>query len=250
MEDLRWWSRLLLVTAIVAVVLLIAGPLGYKFGLSPLQPSLVSLLLALLAGAIGFLLSLIMGIVAQVKQLPRNRNLLLIAMAVSIIPMVVMLPQIAAARSVPPIHDITTDVVDPPQFYEVVALRRNAPNDLEYASEQYDADEMAALQQEAYPEVVTVQSGESVESAVARAAEVLESQGLDVVNVDPAAGIVEAVATTFWFGFKDDVVVRVRPSGEGGSLIDVRSVSRVGQSDVGANAKRIVAFLDAFRAAG
>jgi uncharacterized protein (DUF1499 family) len=63
-----------------------------------------------------------------------------------------------------------------------------------------------------------------------------------VVAADPAAGRIEATATTFWFGFVDDVVVRVRPAAGGGSRIDVRSVSRVGKSDVGANAKRIRAY--------
>jgi uncharacterized protein (DUF1499 family) len=71
--------------------------------------------------------------------------------------------------------------------------------------------------------------------------------GLEVVHVDEQAGIVEATATTFWFGFKDDVVVRVRPAASGvGSLVDVRSVSRVGVSDLGANARRIGEFLELF----
>jgi uncharacterized protein (DUF1499 family) len=66
--------------------------------------------------------------------------------------------------------------------------------------------------------------------------------GWELVASDSAAGRIEATATTPWFGFKDDVVVRVRPDGSG-SRIDVRSVSRVGKSDVGANAKRIRTYL-------
>jgi fatty-acyl-CoA synthase len=72
---------------------------------------------------------------------------------------------------------------------------------------------------------------------------------LDVVNADPEALRIEAVATTFWFGFKDDVVVRVRPGAAGGSRVDVRSVSRVGQSDLGANAARIRRILDGLQGA-
>ena len=71
---------------------------------------------------------------------------------------------------------------------------------------------------------------------------VLQDLGLEIVNEDTAAGMIEATATTFWFGFKDDVVVRVRATASG-SIVDIRSVSRVGQSDLGANAKRIRAIL-------
>ena len=67
--------------------------------------------------------------------------------------------------------------------------------------------------------------------------------GWEVVAADPAAGRIEAVATTFWFGFKDDIVVRVAPAGAG-SLIDARSKSRVGVGDLGTNAQRLRAYLE------
>ena len=246
MEELRWWSRSLAVMAVVAVLLLVAGPLGYKFGISPLQPSLVSLLIALLTGAIVVLLSLVMLIVSQAKGLPKNRNLTLVGLLVGAVPIVVMVPQMMAAQSVPAIHDISTDTDDVPEFVEVVALRASAPNDLEYGMEDIPADEHARLQREAYPDLATLESELSVADAVSRAADVMRSEGHEVVSVDPEAGIVEGTATTFWFGFKDDMVVRVRPGENGGSVIDMRSVSRVGQSDVGANAARISSFLSAF----
>ena len=107
------------------------------------------------------------------------------------------------------------------------------------------AAELAALQLAAYPDVKHLESELSVADAVARSESVLEGQGLKIVSTDSEAGLVEATATTFWFGFKDDVVVRVIADAAG-SRIDVRSVSRVGQSDVGANAARIEAFLAAF----
>jgi uncharacterized protein (DUF1499 family) len=93
--------------------------------------------------------------------------------------------------------------------------------------------------------VTTLSSDLVFGDAVARSVEVLSAQGLEVVNVDPDKGIVEAVATTFWFGFKDDVVVRITATPQG-SRVDMRSVSRVGQSDIGANAARIQKFLEAF----
>jgi uncharacterized protein (DUF1499 family) len=144
------------------------------------------------------------------------------------------------ARSVPPIHNISTDVDDPPEFDAVVALRGANSNPLAY-----DRDKLAAPQQEAYPDVVPLELADAPADVFDRALEALKGLGLEVVNADHEAGRIEAVATTFWFGFKDDVVVRIRPLPSGGSRVDVRSVSRVGQSDLGANAARIAKILDA-----
>ncbi len=245
MESTKWWSKFFLVTSMVAVVLLFASPLGYKYGVAELMPSFASLLLALTLAVIVFVGGLIMTVVANRKGLIRDRQFLLVAVAISLIPMIAMGPPIAKVRSVPPIHDISTDGLNPPTFDVVIGLRAEAPNDLEYGSEQDSAAALAKLQQAAYPQIVTLESDLSVPEAVAQAALVLAQQGLEVVNVDVDNGRVEAVATTFWFGFKDDLVVRIQPT-HTGSKIDVRSVSRVGQSDLGANAARIAKFLQAF----
>ena len=245
MESTKWWSKFFLVTSMVAVVLLFASPLGYKYGVAELMPSFASLLLALTLAVIVFVGGLIMTVVANSKGLIRDRQFLLVAVAISLIPMIAMGPPIAKVRSVPPIHDISTDGLNPPTFDVVIGLRAEAPNDLEYGSEQDSAAALAKLQQAAYPQIVTLESDLSVPEAVAQAALVLAQQGLEVVNVDVDNGRVEAVATTFWFGFKDDLVVRIQPT-HTGSKIDVRSVSRVGQSDLGANAARIAKFLQAF----
>ena len=245
MESTKWWSKFFLVTSMVAVVLLFASPLGYKYGVAELMPSFASLLLALTLAVIVFVGGLIMTVVANSKGLIRDRQFLLVAVAISLIPMIAMGPPIAKVRSVPPIHDISTDGLNPPTFDVVIGLRAEAPNDLEYGSEQDSAAALAKLQQAAYPQIVTLESDLSVPEAVAQAALVLAQQDLEVVNVDVDNGRVEAVATTFWFGFKDDLVVRIQPT-HTGSKIDVRSVSRVGQSDLGANAARIAKFLQAF----
>ncbi|MGH7421143.1 MAG: DUF1499 domain-containing protein, partial [Candidatus Rokuibacteriota bacterium] len=82
---------------------------------------------------------------------------------------------------------------------------------------------------------------------LARAVDVARGLGWEIVAVAPAEGRLEATDRTPWFGFRDDVVVRVRPDGAG-SRVDVRSVSRVGRSDLGTNARRIRGFLEALRA--
>ena len=145
---------------------------------------------------------------------------------------------ISTAKAVPPIHDVTTDTADPPAFVALVEERRKAANGFAYGGEA-----TAAQQRTGYPDlkplVVKIPPREEMQKAIDAA----RSMGWEVVASDAAAGRIEATDTTLWFGFKDDVVVRIRPEGDG-SRVDVRSMSRVGQSDLGANAKRIRKFLD------
>ena len=89
-----------------------------------------------------------------------------------------------------------------------------------------------------YPDVKPLNLSEPPNAVFDKAVQVLTDMGLEVVSANSETHTVEATETTFWFGFKDDVVVRIKPS-ETGSVVDVRSVSRVGRSDLGANAKRI-----------
>ncbi|MDX1567320.1 MAG: DUF1499 domain-containing protein, partial [Longimicrobiales bacterium] len=162
-------------------------------------------------------------------------------------PIAVIAPQVVQGASVPAIHDITTDTADPPRFDAIVELRGDAANPLTYGAGMESPEELARLQEEAYPEIESLRTDLAVEEAVARTVEVLQAQGHEVVNreIEDGVGRVEAVATTFWFAFQDDVVVRIRRA-NGGSVVDVRSVSRMGQSDLGKNAERIREFLEAF----
>lgn len=141
------------------------------------------------------------------------------------------------ARQVPPIHDITTDMEDPPAFVAILPLRRDAPNPV-----QYGGPELAAQQQKAYPEVRQLLLRIPSKDAFSKALEAARVMGWEIVDSNQEQGRIEATDTTLWFGFKDDIVVRVTPDREG-SRIDVRSVSRVGKSDVGTNARRIQAYL-------
>jgi uncharacterized protein (DUF1499 family) len=145
------------------------------------------------------------------------------------------------ARSVPRIHDITTDTRNPPQFAAMLPLRAGAPN-----SAAYGGPELAELQRKAYPDIQPLIVQMPTQVAFARARDAAEGMGWQVVAADASAGRIEATARTFWFGFKDDVVVRIVPQGTG-SRIDVRSVSRVGRSDLGTNARRIREYLDRVR---
>jgi len=141
------------------------------------------------------------------------------------------------AQRVPHIHDITTDTENPPRFVYVLPFRKNAQNSVEYGG-----PGVAAQQQTAYPDIVPLIMPMPPAQAFERALAAAQHRGWMIVDANPAEGRIEATATTFWFGFKDDVVIRIVPV-PGGSRLDMRSVSRVGVSDVGTNAARIRSYL-------
>jgi len=145
------------------------------------------------------------------------------------------------AKEVPMIHDISTDTENPPAFVSVLARRKDAPNPATYGG-----PEVAAKQRAAYPDIRPIDSGLPPAKAFERALSAARRMRWDVVDESRAEGRIEATATTPWFGFKDDVVIRIAPSAGGGSRVDIRSVSRVGRSDLGTNARRIRDFLKTF----
>ena len=287
MNQSKTSTRLLLVSAVIILIILAGGPLGYRYFMVPMMPSMMSLVLALAGGLLVFVSAVVMLFIALRQRLVKDRNLLLITMVLSSLPVIVMLPQFIALLSVPPIHDITTDTVNPPVFDAIVPLRAGAPNSLVYGSGLLAADILANkenidypqavsleihimpdssddlenesnpvhaavlaavlsyMQSVAYPNIRSLDTSLGMAQAVSRAETVLGEQGLDIVAVNAEKGLVEATETSFWFGFKDDVVVRVTAL-ENGSRIDVRSVSRMGISDIGTNADRIERFLQAF----
>ena len=145
------------------------------------------------------------------------------------------------ARSLPPIHDITTDPSEPPAFEAILPLRADAPNSAEYGGAG-----LATQQREAYPDLAPLVIAVPPEQAFAAALAAALEMDWQIVAADEAAGRIEASDRTLWFGFTDDVVVRIRRDGAG-SRIDVRSTSRVGLGDLGKNAARIRAYLAELR---
>jgi len=141
------------------------------------------------------------------------------------------------ARGFPSIHDITTDTTDPPGFVALLDERKQAPNGVDYGGAA-----IAAQQAKAYPDIKPLHLEQLPRDAMQHAIDAARAMGWEIRASDSGAGRIEATARTRWFGFRDDVVVRIRPEGSG-SRVDVRSVSRVGRGDIGANAKRVREFL-------
>ena len=230
--------------AVASALLLVAAPVGYRLGIVPLR---VALLTLLRCGAYGGIAAAVVSLIGLVMTLARPRQVRrgTVLAAVSLLVAVVLVGVPARFRMgppAPPIHDITTDTQNPPEYVAVLPLRANAPN-----TTVYGGDKIASQQREAYPDLQPVMLMVPPARAFERALATVREMAWDLVGSDATAGRIEATDTTFWFGFKDDVVIRVRPA-DGGSRVDVRSLSRVGVGDVGTNAKRIRAFLHALSA--
>ncbi|HXH23640.1 MAG TPA: DUF1499 domain-containing protein [Vicinamibacterales bacterium] len=144
-------------------------------------------------------------------------------------------------RSAPPIYDISTDLENPPTFEAIVPLRADAPNPLDRPPH------VAEQQRQGYPDLAPITLPVPRDQAFDRALVLAQRLGWEIVGADKSSGRIEATDTSFWFGFKDDIVIRLTPWGAG-TRVDVRSVSRIGRNDAGANARRIRDFLDQMQA--
>jgi uncharacterized protein (DUF1499 family) len=231
----------LVAAVLAALLLLLAGP-GVRLGLWSFRTGFDLLRWSAYLGLVALAVALVQLVVPRW----RGQRPWMLGVAVVLGALAAGVPWYwrRLASRVPPIHDISTDTADPPAFVAVLPLRADAPNPATYGG-----PELAAEQARGYPDIhPLVLPATPPAAAFTRARDAAREAGWTIVAADSAAGRVEATATTGWFGFKDDVVVRIRPEGQG-SRVDVRSVSRVGTSDVGTNARRIRAYLDRLRPA-
>lgn len=221
-------------------LLLVAISSGHKLGfLSSWQTAFMALGLAGLA--------MIVAIVTTSVGLVRSGNTAgaasptatKLAFFAALIFIVIAGMQLRIAIGVPPIHDISTDTANPPQFVALIAVRQaaGAANPPEYAGA-----EIAQLQAEGYRDIQTIILPVATDVAFQRAETAAREMGWEIVAAVPREGRIEAVATTGWIGFKDDVVIRVAAGEPSQSLVDIRSKSRVGRGDAGMNASRIRGF--------
>lgn len=218
------------------IVLALAGP-GYRVQLWEYSTGFGMLHWAVYIGLTGAAVSLAGAIVALIGRKSKDFPLALAGIILGIAIANIPYSWQQAAREVPAIHDITTDTADPPVFVAILALRAGAPNPPDYAGRA-----VAVQQEQAYPDIRPALLAVAPITAFERSLAAARGQGWDIVAAVADEGRIEASDTSFWFGFVDDVVIRVTLAGKG-SRVDIRSKSRVGVGDVGANAKRIRKFL-------
>jgi len=153
---------------------------------------------------------------------------------------------VQARETTPPLLDVTTDLVDPPHFSASFVDRRDPTlNSLDYNAHVFaDGRSYRAVQAETYPHIASWVSDESSDALYRRAISQARFLGWRIGTASEPAGMFEASTESFWFGFKDDVVVRIRARETGGSVLDVRSVARDYVHDLGRNANRVEDFLE------
>ena len=239
-SSLASWARNLAVFSVVAVLVSI---LIVRFGFLEIKPALATLFGALACAGLSILVSF--AAFAAIWQ-NGSRGMSRILLALLIDALVLAYPAYLAVqyRRLPPIHDITTDPIDPPRFEALARLRTGeGTNPAAYAG-LYSAEQ----QRRAYPDIETLQLDVPAQRAFDITMHLVTKRKWLVIDErEPQAarrvGRIEAVARTPIMGFREDVAIRVTPDGDG-SRIDIRSASRYFESDLGSNAARISKLID------
>jgi uncharacterized protein (DUF1499 family) len=242
-------GTLVLALAVTAVVAAFAGALGSGWGLWEFGPALRVVFFAGIASIIAVLIGL--GTILWRRRTPASGPWTRLApgLIVATLFALYFLRFLWLSMTLPAIHDVSTDLADPPVF---VALPLRADNDVAIPGAEDDAmrgltprQRWAQLHQEHYGDVRSLRVLAPVAQTMTRVEAVIAERGWEVVSIDRATGRIEATDTSLFFRFKDDIVIRVRPASSNldTSVVDVRSVSRVGQHDFGVNANRVRAFL-------
>ncbi len=257
MEALRkrlWTRRLTWIAAILcfgAAAVALVGSIGSGRGAWHFRTGFVMVEYGVYAAVIGLVVA-----VAALVMAWRGRSRLafvnLAALLVAAAFLSFILNQVRAARAAPAIHDIATNLEDWPRFY-----RLRIRDDNLAAIPDLGRSELAAMSprerwkvihREFYGDIAPIRVPWSVEETLERARALAEERDWEIVTHDEEAGVIEAIDTSFFFRLEDNIVIRVRPlSDGGGSIVDMRSVSRVGVHDAGANARRVREFLRELR---
>lgn len=244
-ERVSIWAWACLVFGLSAALLLVFSGYGFQWGWWQFSTALIwiipgSSILAL----IGFALALVFGALRRNRStvkgvVPTGFGLLL---SVSVI--LVIGYWFTEAQQYPLIHDITTDIENPPQFYIADTLRTDADNSITY-----DRSENADLQRAHYPDIETLYLDINYDDAFDRALKAAHQMEWEqIIREEKESGIIEAVDKLAWFGFKDDIIIRLDTADVSGDIkLDIRSSSRTGKSDIGRNAQRIRSYLEAVK---
>ncbi len=222
-----------ILTALVAVL----SGAGSRFGWWPFRTGFTLLAGAVCIGIVAAVVSLFAAVNAVKARANRPFALALLGLALGVTAAALPGWQSYVARTVPAIHDITTDTENPPVFVVLATVRAASPNGAAYGGA-----EVAVAQQAAYPDIKPAQFALPPDRVFEASLATARDMGWEIAAAELKDGRIEATATTLWFGFKDDIVIQIRPE-PAGTRLDIRSASRVGKSDVGANARRIRAFL-------
>jgi len=242
-SPLRHLPVLAAALAVVAAALLALGPIGWRAGWWHFRFAFLTLMpWAAYFGLAALGVSALALLFGRSRIERRGAAVAIAAFIAGILIAYIPWHYDRLRQTVPPIHDITTDPGDPPAFAAAVAARAaDGANPVAY-----EGSKIAEQQRQAYPDIAPLTLALPPEAAFNRALDAAKRMGWTIVAADAAAGRIEASDRSRWFGFTDDIVVRIAASGSG-SRIDVRSSSRLGRSDFGVNAARVRSYLAELR---
>jgi uncharacterized protein (DUF1499 family) len=234
----RLFARLALVGGLIAVAFVLGAAPLYRYAGFELASAFELLRWGTYAALATVGIAVLWAIAAAVTRSGEGLMSLLLGVAFAAGGAYYPITSLMKSQSVPMIHDITTDTANPPPFVAIAPLRAGAPNGVDYK-----AEENVEKQQGAYADIQPLILADVAPADLFKRAEATaRAMGWEIVAAEAAEGRIEATETTAWWGFKDDVVIRIAAEGAG-SRLDIRSMSRVGKSDLGKNADRIRAFL-------
>jgi len=224
-----------LALAVLCVAAAMASGLGYQAGLWHFRTGFLILRTAFFVSLAAGVLSILGIVLSRGARAPLVSGLvgLVVALGFAYVPW----QWKQTLDALPYIHDITTDTDNPPQFIAAAQLRKEGDHPVAY-----DGPEVADQQKSAYPDLAPLMTTTPKDKVFEAARQTIQDMDLQLTGADLAEGRLEASDTSFWYGFTDDLVVRIAETPQG-TRVDVRSKSRVGRSDLGQNAKRVRAFL-------
>ncbi len=247
---LNWLAMAVLIVGLLLGLVILSAPAGiwlgiwaFPVGLNILIKVVPYSVWVVYLCAIGFVATIVLSVRTKPEKSTKLCSMAAIGMLSALIAWYI--PSIFQGRLIyPDIHDVSTDLSNPPMYVDIAPLRMEAPNPMEYGIVAgLTPEEHAAAQLEAFPDLIPRLIDASPQEVFDRSLAALQEMGLEVISAVPEEGRIEAVATTFWFRFKDDVVIRIQEQGNQ-TLIDARSLSRVGRGDAGQNALRLREFFE------
>lgn len=223
-----------LMLGLAAIATIVASGVGYRLGWWHFTRGLQVSEWATYGASVALVLSAFGLVQTRPGAARRGLVIAVIGLLVALVPVLMAVQWEYASRTTPPINDISTDAADAPVFWDM-------PNPTDYPGAK-----TADLQRAAYPDLAPLRLAMPPEQAFAQALAAAKEKGWTIVASVPAEGRLEATASSLLYGFTDEVIVRVKAA-DGGSLVDVRSRSRLGRVDRGVNAKRIRSYLAALQ---
>jgi uncharacterized protein (DUF1499 family) len=233
------WSNLVLLASIICLGAIVVAIFGVRGEWLNIRSAFTTINYASQAGLAIIMIAVCVLILARWQLTSSLKSILAIILV--IVPVLNQYAnQPAETPPGPPINDISTDTTNPPIFNAVTTLRPENSNSIDYPGAS-----AAARQKTLYPDIAPIQSTLSAQEAFMQSVNIATDMGWNIVFKDLNTGLIEAVASTAVFNFKDDVIIRIQSS-DLGSVIDIRSHSRIGRGDRGKNAERVRQFIEAF----